>query len=407
MNPQPIIQKQIFAVLFTVVATSGFLQAYTVASQSNTLSSKNAAEAVSLKEPSIYDKIWGLATLYKNKGNPIIEELSLTGEIFSQWADGTSNRGSYNSGDMPAASRWGDIDVPVFRIGLNAQLLGLLRLNAVLDVNPNWNPFYKDIYELNLTYAPNDAFNLGVGKQKGRYFTQEYSTRTRELLEFNQSLLVNALVPRGLTGVWVTGKINRWVYALAGYAGDYETELAKFNAGAVVQASLGYDFASALGADKALLRLDYQGSSSASNSFGPANFDNALSLNTTYQKGRVGFYSDLLGATGRGSQGDVWGVILTPSYFLIDQKLQVIFRYQYAHGDNNGLKLQTRYESLAPDIRGTKSIGSDYSAAYLGLNWYLYGHKLKVMSGLEYSDLEGGPKNFSGWTYFAGLRLAF
>lgn len=407
MKLQSNFQKQLFAALFTVVTTSGFLQADTLASLSNTTSSKNAAEAVSLKESSIYDKIWGLATLYKNKDNPVVKELSLTGELFSQWADGTSNRGSYNSGDMPAASRWGDIDVPVFRIGFNAQLLGSLNLKAVIDVNPNWNPFYKDIYELNLSYAPNDSFNLGVGKQKGRYFTQEYSTRTRELLEFNQSLLVNTLVPRGLTGVWINGKLNHWVYALAGYAGDYETEFSKFNAGAVVQASLGYDFAAALGVDKALLRLDYQGSSSASNSFGPASFDNALSLNTTYQKGRVGFYSDLLGATGRGSQGDVWGVILTPSYFLIDQKLQVIFRYQYAHGDNNGLKLQTRYESLASDIRGTKSIGSDYNAAYLGLNWYLYGHKLKVTSGLEYSDLEGGPKNFSGWTYFAGLRLAF
>ncbi len=368
-----------------------------------TVSAGFASEAV---ESSIYDKIWGLTTLYHNTDNSVIQDLSLTGEIFSQWASGTSNRGSFSSGDLPPASRWGDIDVPVFRLGINAQLLGSLRLNAVVDVNPNLNPFYKDIYELNLTYAPNDAFNFGVGKQKGRFFSQEYSTRTRELLEFNQSLLVNTLVPRGLTGIWINGKLHHWVYALAGFAGDYETEFTRFNAGAVIQGSIGYDFASPLGVDKALVRLDYQGSTSTKNSFGPGKFAHALSLNSTYQKGRFGFYTDLLGGTGTGSQGDVWGMIVAPHWFIIEQKLQLIARYQCAHGDNNGLKLQTRYESLAPEILDTKGIGSDYQAAYLGLNWFLYGYKLRLMTGLEYSDLTGGPKNFSGWTYLTGLRLA-
>ncbi|MEI6536093.1 MAG: hypothetical protein WCN98_12170 [Verrucomicrobiaceae bacterium] len=358
-------------------------------------------------EVSVYDQIWRLTRLYDNKDNPVIEELSLTGEIFTQWAGGTSNRGSFSSGDLPPASRWGEIDVPVFRLGINALWLDKLRLNAVLDVNPNWNPFYKDIYELNLTYAPNDAFNLGVGKQKGRFFSQEYLTRTRELLEFNQSLLVNTLVPRGLTGVWINGRANNWIYALAGYAGDYETEFARFNAGAVLQGGIGYDFASAFNVDKALVRLDYQGSSSAQNSFGPGKFHHALSLNSTYQKERIGFYTDLLGGKGIGSQGDVWGVIITPNWFMVEQKLQLVMRYQYAHGDNNGLKLQTRYESLAPEIQDTKGAGSDYNAAYLGLNWYLYGYRLRLMTGAEYSNMTGGAKSYSGWTYLTGLRLAF
>ncbi len=367
----------------------------------------SAGLAAQTGESSIYEKIWGLTNLYKNGDNPVIKELSITGEIFSQWASGTSNRGSFSSGDLPPASRWGEIDVPVFRFGINANLLGSLRLNAVLDLNPNWNPFYKDIYELNLTYAPSDVFNLGVGKQKGRYFSQEYSTPTRELLEFNQSLLVNALVPRGLTGAWINGKVHNWVYALAGYAGDYQRELTRFNAGAVIQGGIGYDFATALGVNKALMRFDYQGSTSTKNSFGPGKFEHALSLNTTYQKGRIGFYTDLLGGLGSGSQGDVWGVIVTPNWFIVEQKLQLVTRYQYAHGDNSGLKLQTRYESLAPEIQDTKGVGSDYNAAYLGLNWYLYGYKLRLMTGAEYGDVTGGPKSYSGWTYLAGLRLAY
>ena len=175
----------------------------------------------------------------------------------------------------------------------------------------------------------------------------------------------------------------------------------------VLQGGIGYDFASAFNVDKALVRLDYQGSSSAQNSFGPGKFHHALSLNSTCQKGRIGFYTDLLGGKGIGSQGDVWGVIFTPNWFMVEQKLQLVMRYQYAHGDNNGLKLQTRYESLAPEIQDTKGSGSDYNAAYLGLNWYLYGYRLRLMTGTEYSNMTGGAKSYSGWTFLTGLRLAF
>ena len=121
----------------------------------------------------------------------------------------------------------------------------------------------------------------------------------------------------------------------------------------------------------------------------------------------------------------MWGVILTPTYFLIPDKLQFVLRYQYAHGDNNGLKLQ-RYETLAPDLvttsttttrsgkttktttkTTTSNTGSEYQAVYFGLNWYLHRHNLKLMTGVEYSDLSGGTKSCSGWTYLAGLRLSF
>ena len=49
------------------------------------------------KEESIYDKIWGLATLYKNKDNPIIQEFKLRGRYHGQyhWVD--SDQGDEDS----------------------------------------------------------------------------------------------------------------------------------------------------------------------------------------------------------------------------------------------------------------------------------------------------------------------
>jgi phosphate-selective porin OprO/OprP len=277
----------------------------------------------------------------------------------------------------------------------------------MIDINPRWDPVYKDIYELAASYVRYEKLTTSVGKIRARYFTQEYDTPNRELLVFERSLLVDTLVPRQLTAAWINGKTGNWVYALAAYAGDYEPEFTRFDAGTVVQASLGYDFASALNVDKALVKFDNQGSTSSKNSDGPGRFIDAFSLNTTFQNGCFYGYTDILGGIGRATQGDVWGVILTPTYFLIPNKLQSVVRYQYAHGDNNGIKLHERYEALAPEIRMTKGTGSDYNAVYLGFIYYIYRHNFKVMTGVEYNNMAGGSKNFSGWTYLMGLRLAF
>jgi len=100
-------------------------------------------------------------------------------------------------------------------------------------------------------------------------------------------------------------------------------------------------------------------------------------------------------------------VTLTPTYFLILNRLQVVLRYQYAHGGDDGLDLQKRYEGLAPEIQSTNGAGSDYNAVYLGLIYYVYRHNFKLMTGVEYNDMTGDKQNFSGWTYLAGVRLAF
>ncbi|WP_265592750.1 hypothetical protein [Verrucomicrobium sp. BvORR034] len=44
-----------------------------------------------------------------------------------------------------------------------------------------------------------------------------------------------------------------------------------------------------------------------------------------------------------------------------------------------------------------------------GLSYRFYGDKLKVMSGVEYSDMNGGDEggSFSGWTWISAVRLSF
>ncbi len=400
MNFRKPLHPHLVAALLPAAVVAGPLQEGTI-----TTSGKAAATATARK-PEIDISARDLGVLHHDKDNPVIQRFSLTGEFQLQWADGTSNQGAYGTRDYNSDSLWGDIEVRRWRPGFDSAWFHSLRVWGTIDVNPLLNPLYKAIYELALSYSLSDACNIGAGKVKTRYFSQEWNTKTRELITFEQSLLVNEIIPQALTGVWVSGKAGPWVYALAAFAGDYQAEFTQFNAGAVIQASLGCDFAPVLNVDKALVKLDYQGSTSTGNSDGPGRFSNAISLNTTYQNGRFYGFTDLLGGIGQGTQGDVWGLTLTPTYFLMPNKLQAILRLQYAHGDDDGLQLQKRYEALAPELTA-QGAGGEYEAVYFGLNYYLYGHNLKLMTGVEYNNMSGGPQDFSGWTYLAGVRMAF
>ena len=62
--------------------------------------------------------------------------------------------------------------------------------------------------------------------------------------------------------------------------------------------------------------------------------------------------------------------------------------------------------NLALGYGGMVSFGH---AAYFGVNYYIYGHKLKLMAGTEYHHMDGGGDggDFDGWTSTVGLRMSF
>lgn len=374
-----------------------------------------------------YDRIWSYATLYKSDENDVIQEFSLQGRLQLQYAIGDADQGNYGSDDRPEEVRWGDdIEVRRWRLGFKSKWFRQWKFDGQIDVNPDLDPFYKQIYDLNLTYAPSDAVNIGIGKYKANNFGIEQFTSSKEILTMERSLLANQLFVGELTGARFNGKKNNWIYALGLYSGDITREFSSFETGEILQASLGYDFHEKLGLEKALVKLDWQHSNDVRNgrnvgdeprlgsaTTGPSGmYENALSLNGHFEQGKWGLYTDILGASGRGTTGDVWGIILIPSVYLTDG-LQLVGRYQYANGDNDGLRLQSRYERLTAPPVGTLTDGGrgeNYHAFYLGLNYYLYGHKLKLMAGAEYHTMDNGNDaggKFDGITGIAGVRMFF
>ncbi|TLD72078.1 hypothetical protein FEM03_04955 [Phragmitibacter flavus] len=371
---------------------------------------KNTEAAVTTeKEESIYDKIWGLTTLYKNKENPIIQELALQGRIHLQYAYGDSDEGNYGTSDRPEEVTWGDeVEVRRWRLGLKSKLFNQFTLDGMINVSPDIDPFYDSIYDLRLIWSPNKNFNLGVGKRKANYFGLEQGISSNNILTVERSLLSNTLFAGELVGAWADGKAGNFLYGIGVYAAAEDDELDTFSAGEMIQVSLGYDYSEAVGAKKAFTKLEFQHSTDEGNAGGAGLFDNAISLNSTYENGRFGFYSDVLAGFGQGGQGDVFGVILMPAYYIVEEKLQAVLRYQFATGDSDSLRLQSRYERLAPDLTDGGR-GEQYNAVYAGLNYYLYGHKLKFMGGVEYHNMDGGGDggDFDGVTFLAAFRLSF
>ncbi len=356
------------------------------------------AVAPPAKEESIYDKIWSAAVLYKDKSNPFMQELSVVGRAHFDWF--------YFDADQGQDDDW---VVRRTRIGLKGLFFGNVTVHVETDLNlQNPDPLYNKLTDAYVQWAPSKAFKLTVGKQSVK-FTLDGWTSSNQLLTMDRSVTgTNIWFPEEYApGVSVSGEVGNWQYSIGYYSsGEASPEFGDFNAGSFGLVSLGYNLADALGADKAMLRADYlYQDPDAGNTFTRPN-EQVGSVNFVYEKGRFGLGADVSAAQGYGSQKDLLGMQILPSVYLnSSKKLQAVFRYTYMTSDgDNGIRL-ARYENRIVSGRG-----DEYHEFYAGLNYYLYGHKLKLQTGVQYASMDDAANDggeYDGWGVSAGLRLSW
>lgn len=368
------------------------------------------------------DQFWSGFTLYKDEDNQVLQEFSLQGRLHVQTMFG-EGEDSFDTSDYKDAGNdetvWGDsIEARRARIGFKSKWFQSWKFDGMINVdvdgmdNSGSDTLYKDLYDLYVTYAPSDAFNISAGKTKVK-FTREQETSSNNILTLERSLLSNTLFPGELTGIWTSGKGIKggWLYELGAYGNDRSREFTSRDGGTIVLGKIGYDYAERFGFDTAVASIHYmtnsepdydEPSSSAYNPSASPNFKSSIAITNEITQGRFGLMSDIMLASGDGSQSDVMGVTIIPSYFIADG-LQLVGRLQVATcEDPNDLRLPSRYERLGD---GGDERGNTYASAYLGLNYYMYGHKLKLMNGIEFSHLGGG--DYDGYTFMSGLRFSF
>ncbi|MDB6075176.1 MAG: Phosphate-selective porin [Verrucomicrobiaceae bacterium] len=364
-------------------------------------SGKNLDSAVAPKEQSAFDKIWALPVLYKNNENPFLEEFALTGRAQFDYFNVDSDKGDNDF-----------FEIRRMRFGFDSYCADrFIQVKATMETNlRSFNAdevFYNRFTDLFIGLHFSDALNVRAGKLEPRFGYDRSMSDTLHKF-FERTAFDDQVFNPGTDyepGVNVFGKIGNWGYLLGVYSDQSDKEFGDFNGGSSYLAEISYDFSKALQAEKAVWALDYMHMDNNVNSNVFVSMQNAAATYFDYQKGKFGFATQFGYGNGIDSKGDIYSFMLMPTYYLT-KKLELVARYQLMlASEDNGITTLNRQEKTVG-----KFTGDTYNAVYVGLNYYLYGQKLKLMAGAQYADLSAGTgasAGYKGWTSLVGLRLFF
>ena len=352
------------------------------------------------QDTNIYDRIWAAPVLYENADNPTIQSFSLIGRYHGQYWSVHAEQG--NASDWENRRRI---------VGFSSRWFKNFKLQAQMYVKTGDGSLYNGLYEAYIEWSPPDKdFSLSVGRLDYLFTGFERSTSSKKISTIERGLLVNQIMPAEVIGAHMEGQKDRFSYHAGLFSRSIEEEFDDFDTGAAAVIGAGYD--TKLFYKEGRLHLDYLYNSrdTEGNAFRP--YRHVVSLWHKGKRGRLEMGMDLTVAKPLETDGHVWGLTLEPTWMLLDElfgnndPLQLALRYQYANSnEDNGLHLQRRYEEKV-----TEGEGDNYQAFYAGLNYFLYGHKLKLMLGGEYAHMndaadDGGE--YRGWTWFGAVRLYF
>lgn len=346
------------------------------------------------QEWSLVEKLDDLGLLYENDGDSTIQEAWVLGRYHGQLY-----RASGPSSHADA------FETRRFRLGSQLRAFQRLTLHAQAISGSDLNPAYNGFTELwgQWSFAPEVA--IVVGQQKNR-FTHDRNVSSRYLATLERAMLTNMFGADYTPAVTIQSKVNAITY----YTGLFSNATGQNIAEAFTELNSGYSFLSAvyyelvgvspgsgLGFDSASLYGSYVHSEASDRATNFNRFDKGLSTALILTKGGTAITTEVTAGLGAGS-GNAVGLNLQPSYFFTPTT-QVTTRYQLASSNkSDGLLPQQRYEGevgIGP--------GSLYQAGYIGLNYFLLGHRLKLMTGLEYANMSG----HESWTASTMIRLYF
>jgi phosphate-selective porin OprO/OprP len=346
--------------------------------------------------PTALDRMWGNTTLYEDDDQPVVQNFSLVGRLQLDAAFFDANRGEYER-----------LTWRRFRFGAKSSVFrqGILHVEADFDLNKTSDP-YSRLTDAYFGWSCNESLSLKFGKQSAG-FTLDGATSSKELITPERSIVADNLwfTAEYFTGVGGQWTMDCWVLKTGGYSSSSDPEVDASDSGAFGLASLEYNLPEATGLDTSLVRTDYVYSDpDYSGDVGTPDLQQVFSLVIQLEKAQTGIWADLSFGDGLEGQSDLWGLQLMPLYNL-NERWQLVFRYAMVCSDHGrGLHL-SRYPRKIESERAEEA--HDFFA---GLNWYLYGHKLKWQNGVEYniaSNISDAGDDYDGWGFTSGLRASW
>lgn len=341
-----------------------------------------------------FEALWRHAVLIDRPDSFLINRVALTGRL---QADAVSF--SANQGDLDELS-WRRV-----RLGITADFLRNFTVVVEGEYDPDGGSLQERLTDSYVRWSRDPRFAFTAGKHTAK-FTLDGATSSKLLVTTERSNLANNLwnSVEYHTGASVSGQAGQWIYTVGGFSSSESSWFGAFDAGYFGLASLGYDIGKALSLDKALLRLDYVTNQHDSPNDGTQPLSEVGSLVTQIEDGRWGLWTDLSVARGEGDQPDLFGVQIMPLYDLTE-RVQLVFRYTFLDSSGDNGILLSRYQNEIEPGRGDR-----YHDFYAGVNWYLYGHKLKWQTGVQYTTMTDSARDggaYDGWGITTGIRISW
>lgn len=300
-----------------------------------------------------------------------------------------------------------------FDLRLNINLVGDNRFRG-RDLD--WG--YENFDEANVTFDIRKSFAIGsldtlklrAGSLKHTLGSEAVES-SNNLMTIERSAIANKIYGGSRpTGLIVDIGKNDWLLNLGLYSTEADSDfIGGFNDGFAYYAALNWK-----ATDSWSFRIDglVNRPDGGDNLFG---YGWAGTFNVIYETASHGFQSSLvLGDNGPGfgpRGGGFHGVVIMPWYWIIEEKLQAVFQYQYSGADQaQGIRANARYLPASHDPLNTplsSGRGDSLHTAYLGLNYHLCGNRLKIMTGVEYSDLATPLGKVDAITFVSAVRFRF
>jgi phosphate-selective porin OprO/OprP len=347
------------------------------------------------------DRIWGYATLYQSAqsaDHPVLERFELKGRFQADFPLYDSNHG----GD------YDDPQVRRLRLGFKSEWLADITLHAEVDIDVECDEGedcdgdrYQGLTDAYIGWSPDDAFALKLGKISAP-FTLDGTTSSTRLISLERNNVANNLwfTTEYHAGVGASGRIDRSRYQVGVYSSSTDKEFGEFDGAYFTLVTLAHDFSKSFDVPEFLLSLNYVYNKSDPDNIATRDLSHVISLHVRFDSGAWGLRSELTGGVGYRSQSDLIGFALMPFYNLT-QNVQLVGRYTFLHSfDDLGIRY-SRYES-----RIESAPGDEYNEVFLGLNWFIYGHKLKLQTGLKHTWMDA-LRDYRGWGWTTGLRMSW
>ncbi|WP_411845499.1 porin [Roseibacillus persicicus] len=355
-----------------------------------------------------------LGMVYENETNPVVQRVAIDG--LAEW--GIAN-GDIDPKDG-ASQKIDDSQLKRVRLG------GMMRAFYNTDLEGRVvgdGDGYQGIDTLKATVQVNEALKVEAGKFRPP-FSQEYRQDPNVRIAPGLSPIVAQVAPANTVGVRVSAENGPWEMGLGWFSGKQDQNIPELGGGFVL-ANLSYTFDGEKVVDNSdedavtppghqRWHLDYLYNTSEDvNGSVPNGYKHLLSTGIEVSSGNFDFGGDFIVANG--DVDTAWGMTLTGRYWILEDALRFVGRYNYADTDDAG-GLSVGYgvpgalgDSTQP-LLGYSTVlsGDEYHSFYAGLDWHFVEEYLMLSTGLELKLLKDETNgDTSSLLWHTGGRVAF